>query len=167
MLIAYSRAQKKYQAELHNMERPMALHTQILVNSNRDPKRQRKPHSIEEFYLYQPREQRDLPPGRCGAAALKLLEHGMLPSWSLFCYKDLVSGASGEAPPLLAFIAEDAMLLAPVKVDGGYKGMLIAQESAGGKKVRMETPCGRSETFEIPEIPTKYIAQDNVMLRLR
>lgn len=165
MLIAYSRAQRAYQVELHNIERPMALNTQILVNANRDPKRQRKPHAIEEFYLYQPREQRDLPPGRCGAAALKLSEAGMLPSWALFCYRDLAASASGAAPPLLAFISEEAILLAPVKVDGGFKGMLIAQESAGGKQIRMESPCGRSETLQIPDIPTKYIAEDNVILR--
>lgn len=145
----------------------MALHTQVLVNQNRDPKRQRKAHSIEEFYLYQPRDQRDLPPGRCGAAAMEMVKKGILPPWALFCYKDLASSASGEAPPLLAFVSEDAMLLAPIRVDTGFKGMLIAQESAGGRWITMESPCGRSETLYIPEIPTKFVAEDNVILKAK
>lgn len=143
----------------------MALHTQVLVNSNRDPKRQRKPHAIEEFYLYQPREQRDLPPGRCGSAAMKLVEKGLLPPWTLFCYKDLAASASGVAPPLLAFIGEGVVLLAPIKTSEGFKGMLIAEESVSKSWVKVTSPCGRSETLYVPEIPTKYIAQDNITLR--
>jgi hypothetical protein len=155
------------QVELHHQERPIALQTQLLANVNRDQKRQRKPHQLEDFFLYQPREEKDLPVGRCGSAAVELIKQGMFPSWGLFCYKELASSANGMAPPLLAFMSEDAILLAPIKTPVGFKGMLIAQESAGGKWVEMTSPCGRTETLFVPELETKVVAQDNITLQSR
>lgn len=168
MLIAYARAQKAYQLELHAAERPVALNTQLLANLNRDPKKQKKPIPIEEFFLYQPREERDLPSGSAGAAAISLISSGMYPAWALFCYKELASGASESAPPLLAFMAEDAILLAPQRTPaGGYKGLLIALESAGDRWIRMESPCGKKVELFVPAVPTKVVAEDDVTLRSR
>ena len=162
---AYYQAQKIYQKELHAHERPTALQTSLIANVNRDAKKQRKPYSPEDFYLYQSREEQDLPAGRCGAAALALIERHLFPSWALFCYKELASGAGSTPPSLLAFISDGAILLAPVKTENGYKGMLIAQEAAGNSWRQFKSPCGRVETLYIPKVPTKIMAQDNIILK--
>ena len=162
---AYYQAQKIYQKELHAHERPIALQSSLIANVNRDSKRQRKPYSAEDFYLYQPRDEQDLPAGRCGAAALALIERRLFPGWALFCYRELASGASSTPPALLAFISDTAILLAPVKTSDGYKGMLIAQEAAGDSWHQFKSPCGRIETLYVPRVPTKVMAQDNISLR--
>jgi hypothetical protein len=162
---AYYQAQKIYQKELHANERPIALQSSLIANVNRDSKRQRKPYTAEDFFLYQPRDEQDLPAGRCGAAALALIEQRLFPTWALFCYKELASGASNTPPALLAFISDTAVLLAPVKTERGYKGMLIAQEAAGECWHKFESPCGRVETLYVPKVPTKIMAQDNMDLK--
>lgn len=165
---AYQQAQKLWQRELFAYERPIAIQTSLHANFNRDAKKQRKPYKPEDFYLYQPKDDQDLPTGRCGAAAIALIQKRLFPSWALFCYKELASGSEGaSAPPLLAFLSPTALLLAPVKVDGGYKGMLIAQEDAGNRWIEFKSPCGRVETLYVPNVPTKVIAQDNMILKRR
>jgi len=162
---AYYQAQKIYQKQLHANERPIALQTSLIANINRDQKKQRKPYGPEDFYLYQPRENQDLPAGRCGAAALALIEQRLFPTWALFCYKQLASGASNHPPALLAFISDDAILLAPTKTDSGYKGMLIVREAASDNWHEFKSPCGRTEVLYVPKVSTKVMAQDDIILR--
>lgn len=153
--------------ELHYLERPTALQTQLLANLNRDRKKQSRPYKVEDFYMYQPRDERNLPLARNGAAAMMLVRMRVFPSWALFCYRELASASDGDAPELLAYISEDAILLAPVHKTGTVTGMLIAREEASGKTVQMKSPCGRIITTSIPVIPTKIIAEENVILRLK
>lgn len=168
MLTAYARAKKAYQLELHAAERPVALNTQLLANLNRDSKKQKKPIPLEEFFLYQPREERDLPSGSAGAAAMELIKQRVFPSWALFCYKELAAGAAPEPPTVLAFISKAAILLAPQRTaSGGYKGLLIALEEGGDRWTTMESPCGKQVQLFIPPIPTKVVAEDSVTLRSR
>lgn len=160
---AYTRVIELRQKELHENERPMSMLASILVNQNKDPKKG-KPVEMSDFYLYQPREAAHLPSGRFGAAALALIKSGDFPSWALFCWKELSQGASGEPPLVLAYIASDCMLLAPVAVPGGYTGLLIATESAGGQPRDMVSPCGKTVALKIPHVQTKVIAEEDVTL---
>ena len=77
---------------------------------------------MEDFYLYQPREDRDLPADRVGAAAMSLLKEGKYPSWALFCYKELAAASDAPVPALRAYQGEDFILLAPREQDGYMKG---------------------------------------------
>lgn len=153
------------QVELHAQERPIALQTSMTANMNRDAKKQRKPYGIEEFYLYQPKDEQNLPEGRCAAAAVELYKRKMFPGWAMFCYKELATSAIGAPPPLLAFMSPKALLLAPIKTEHGYKGMLVAGEEVSEKWQTFMSPCGKMVTMYVPEIKTKFIAQDNVTLR--
>jgi hypothetical protein len=132
------------------------------VNVNVDKKSRNS--KLEDFYMYQPIEDKNVAASRYSDAAVQLINDGLFPSWALFCYKDLVSNATGYAPDLLAFICGDAMLLAPEITSTGYKGLLIAMESAGEKIRQMVSPCGKTFTTKIPKIPTKIIAEDNISL---
>jgi len=149
------------------MERPGALHMSMVANYNRDSKKQSKPYSMEDFFLFQPRQDQNLPAGRYGAAAMALISARQFPAWALFCYKELSSAGDQTPPVLLAFQSENAVLLAPMAVPGGFKGMLIAQEEAGEQWVKMTSPCGREVELFVPYIETKVVAKEDVILNLR
>lgn len=163
---AFMQASKMMMAELHMSEQPVAMITQSLANINRDQKKKPKPYKLEEFFLYQPRELRNIPDSKSGSAALKLIALNLFPSWALFCYKELAAAASVPPPALLAYICEDAILLAPEKIGSSVSGMLIAMESASNKKLVLTSPCGDSITVRLPNVHTKVIAQEDVVLQL-
>lgn len=157
-----------YQYELFAHERPIAIQTALHANLNRDSKKRKKPYTPEDYYLYQPRDEQSLPAGRAAAAAIELIRLKQFPSWALFCYKELALAAADREPPaLLAFTSDNAILLAPSKTTGGYNGMLIATEKAGDQWIVFDTPDGTTRELYVPEVPTKFVAQDNVMLRSR
>lgn len=157
---------KAKQRRMHEMEAPVALVASLLANTNRDPKKKREPYTMEDFFLYQPKEDRNVPTGQYGAAAMKLVADRIYPSWALFCFKDLKMSASGEPPSILAFIGDQAMILAPILKDKSVKGMLIANESVYGEVVEMKSPCGRTICVEVPTLPGKYVAEENIELML-
>lgn len=159
----YLQANKLEMEKLHYYERPIALQTALLANLHRNPKKQ-KPAKPEDYFIYQPRDLQNKPSGQYGAAALHLISERMFPSWALFCYKDLVANASETVPSLVAFIGKDALLLAPAKVENGWKGMLIASEAASESWVDMVSPCGKRVTLLVPRLGTKYVAQENSIL---
>lgn len=163
VIISYSQAVRLTRLEMHMLERPLALQTQIYVNGHKDPKKS-KPAKIEEFYLYQPTDIKNLPSGRNGAAALSLIQQNQFPLWALFCYKELASSANASPPELLCFKSDTAILLAPQMHTSGYSGMLIALEEAANKVHVMRSPCGKIFTAKIGAINTKVIAQENVTL---
>jgi len=160
---AYQRMIRLRQRVLHENERPVAMIASIMVNQKRDPKKS-KPVDMSDFYLYQPRDAKNLPSGRYGAAALAMVKEGQYPAWALFCFKELSQGAYGEAPDLRAYIGSDCMLLAPVKAPGGYTGLFIGTESAGGQVREMKSPCGKVVTLKIPLVETKVVAEEDVFL---
>lgn len=163
---AYISANKRRMMELHEYERPLALQTSQQANMNRDPKKNKKPYPIEDFYMYQPKELSDTPSERYGASALWLVQEGMFPGWALFCFQELRKGAGGNVPPLVAFIGEGALLLAPVETSNGWTGMLVASQEAAGEKVKMTSPCGVEVQLLIPPLDGQVVAEENVELRL-
>lgn len=155
------------QEDLFAYERPIAQQTSIIANQNRDPKKQRKPFTLEDFSFYMPREARNLPSGAYGSAALALIHERKFPSWALFCYKDLVAGADQNyKPETPALIAEDCILLHPVQVAGGWKGMMIATESASDQRRVFTDEKGRSYQLTVPYVSTKFVAEEDVTLLL-
>ena len=159
---------KGYQAGLFDYERPIAQQTSIIANQQRDPKKQKKPFSLEDFSFYIQREDRNLPAGAYGSAALRAIKEELFPSWALFCYQDLANGADqAYSPENPILVCEDAILLHPVKTPGGVAGMLIAQESASEHQRVMRDVEGRTYRVIIPYIETKVVAIEDVTLSLR
>ena len=150
----------------HWLERPTAVLTSMIANVNRDVKKNRKGYTASDFYLYEPAEQRDIPHGSFGAAALALIKQQKFPSWGLFCFKALQeAAASSPIPPKdLALMADGAMLLAPVATDEGFSGMLICTEAASDKILPFEDDDGNVYLLETPPQPTKFVAEEDVVL---
>ncbi len=74
-------------------------------------------------------EPSELPPAAAGAAMLAMGDE--FPSWALSIYPPLEeAGRNHPAPARLALIAEDAILLAPTLEAGGWRGFLIAEDTA-------------------------------------
>lgn len=150
------------------MERPTAVLTAMFANVNRDQKKNRKGYSASDFYLYEPKEQQDLPHGSFGAAAMSLIKQQKFPSWALFCYKALHDASLGSPipPKDLALIADGAMLLAPIATDEGFSGMLICTEAASDKILEFRDDNGNTYLLETPPQPTKFVAEEDVTLYL-
>lgn len=154
------------QMQDHRNELPIAQLTALQANLSKDPKKG-KNLEIKDFCFFMPREDEDLPNGRFGAAAIKLIERGMFPSWALFCYSQLASGATeGYTPAQLAWMSDDAILLHPVpgKSPMAVQGMLIARESAGGKTLEFTSEKGETIMLTVPPIKTKIVAEENATL---
>lgn len=153
-----------YRQRLHDYERPIAQQTALSANASRDPKKKQKPYTMADFCIYKPAHAEDLPSGHYGAAALHLAKRGQFPSWALGFFKELTMQATeGYTPALPAFFAEDALLLHPVPAEGGYKGLLIAQESASEQTREFATPNGPI-LLNVPHVYTKAIAEEDVIL---
>jgi hypothetical protein len=158
---------KLEQEQLHNYERPISLLTYQNAEINRDRKKNRTPHKIEDFFFYSNKELENLPEPKYGAAAIALIEKRKFPSWALFVYKDLKERAGDAlAPELLCVECEDAIILAPSIEEMSIKGMLIASESASGQTRTMASPCGLVVEISIPILSNKYEAIEDIELRL-
>ena len=164
VVIAFRRAGEARQRELHEQERPSALLASLYINSKIDTKKTSR-YELDDFCLYKPQQRDGMASSRYGDAYKALIEASQLPSWALFCYKDLISTAIGAPPRMLAFISEEAVLLAPERVEDGYKGLLIAREGATGHR-EFKSPCGTTVRLIVPTIPTKVIAKEDQILRL-
>lgn len=151
--------------DLHNMERPVALLSSIYVNSQRDPKKN-KAASWMDFCFYKPRNDGNSANVENGSAMMALAKKGFLPAWTLFCFKEVTAHYDSDyEPQVLAFIAEDAILIHPVRTETGYTGLLIAQESAGMRMRDMINPeTGETIRLRIPSIHTKIVAEEGAKL---
>lgn len=163
--MAYIHGTDLYRERLHDSERPTAMVSSILANQNRDPKKSKKAPSWEDFSFYRPRNGTSSVSYVYGSAMLEMAKKRQLPSWALFCFKEVTATASAAyTPSLCAFVAEDAMLLHPVKVGNGWEGMLIALESASEQQRTFVDDEGTKLVLRVPHVHTKVICQEDVIL---
>ena len=135
------------------------------ANKQRDAKKQPKPYTYLDFSFYKPQDAGETPDGHNGAAYVELIKLNLLPSWALFCYKELASSASpGYIPGEPALIAEDAILLHPEQKPSGFSGLLIAMESAGDQVRTFTSTKGTEVVLRVPYIETKFVARENELL---
>ena len=146
-------------------ERPITLLATQAANLNRDVKKRRQPFEMEDFYLYQPIEDKNVPAERYGAAARWLAEKRLYPGFALFCFPELNKHAGKNVPPLVAFLHPNAVLLAPTEAEEGWRGLLIAEHSASNKTLSMRSPCGQEIVVKIPSVNDEVAAQEDIMLR--
>ena len=145
-------------------ERPITLLATQAANLNRDAKKRRKPFEMDEFYLYQPIEDKNLPAERYGAAARWLAENQMFPAFALFCFPELNKRAGRNVPTLVAFIHPSAILLAPTEVEEGWKGLLIAEHCVSNQTIEMRSPCGQEIKVKVPSVNDEVAAQEDITL---
>ena len=66
---------------------------------------------------------------------LALCEQRQVPGFAMAFYDALATAGEGTPPPpLLALLAEDALLLAPVEHQDGWRGLLLAEDTAAGQE---------------------------------
>lgn len=138
----------------------------MFANANRDVKKNRKGFTAADFYLYEPREDQNLPHGAFGAAAVAMIKKGVFPSWALFCYKPLADAAAGNPipPKDLYLMADGALLLAPLATEEGFSGMLICTEDASNKVLSFWDEAGNHYELETPPQHTKFVAEEDAVL---
>lgn len=146
------------------MEAPTSLLCSLFANSNRDTKKQKTPYKLNDFFLFQPLDEQDVPTGVYGAAAMKLVEERKFPLWALTFYSDLKKASSGDAPELLAYIHDKAILLAPVIDENTVRGMLIAEEVVSEQVIEMYSPDGEQIKLQMPKLTIRYSAREDVEL---
>lgn len=150
---------------MHEYERPITILAVQQAEINRDKKKRKKPFEMEDFYLYNSRENKDSIDSIYGAAAMALIKINMFPSWALFVYKELLEKAEESIPPeVLCYQCDRAILLSPQIDNTTCKGMLIAMESASLRTLEMQSPCGKSIRLRMPSVGAKIIAEENCYL---
>lgn len=164
VLRGYYKLLELRRAELHELELPVALNTATYANSQRDPKSQKKPYVVLDFTFYQPTEGTG-PNAYYAACYMQLLKKKQMPSWALFCYKDVAQSDKGVAPgPIFALMAEDAILIGPRKINGSVTGLLIAQESASGQVRTFRDTDGNVQELRVPLIQSKVVVEEGATL---
>lgn len=144
----------------------MALQTSIIANANRDTKKKREGYKMDDFFVYQTKEEMNIPTSRFGSAALELSRRGKLPKWALFVYKDLKAAAEGPPPEMLAYEASDIIILGPIVSKDEVRGMIICLESAYGTKRKLLGSNGTTIEIEVPFCKGKVYADDEFRAKL-
>lgn len=164
-MLAIRKGWQSRRKTLNEAELPSALIASMLANQNRDPKKNKKGFSYKDFQFYADVQNEDRPSARYGSAAMELVKTGAFPDWALFCFPQLRQSADPSImPSRLAFIAPDAMLLAPIQTEAGWTGLLIAQESASERTRTFKDEEGNEIRLTLPYVETKVIARENVTL---
>lgn len=167
VVVAYVRGTALYREKMHDFERPTAMVSSLLANQSRDMKKSKKPLGWEDFSFYKPQLGSEGVSYVYGSSMLKLVKARALPSWALFCFKEVTASASDAyEPACAALIAEDALLLHPIQDGNGWSGMLIAQESASDQERVFRGEDGTVVKLTVPYIPTKVVCQAGITLTL-
>ena len=88
VVAAYTQGSNLYRERLHDAERPTALNSSLLANRDRDPKKT-KAYKWSDFAFYKPAVGGGVASFVYGTAMLSLIKARRLPSWALFCFKEV------------------------------------------------------------------------------
>jgi hypothetical protein len=153
--------------ELHAIERPIAYLAYQNAEINRDRKKRSRPFKPDDFYWYDDQKMANMPEPRYGAAALKLMEMELFPSWALFVYRDLKARAADAFPPeLLCYQCDDVIILAPSIEGNTLDGMLIAAGTASGELRELRSPQGHVVTVRMPTLDGEFVADEEASCQL-
>jgi len=87
---------------------------------------------------------------------LALCEQRQAPGFAMAFYDALATAGEGApAPTPLALLADDALLLAPIEHQDGWRGLLLAEDTAAGqvRAFRLADDPGRVVTLLVPSAP--------------
>lgn len=167
VLLAVHYGMKHYRKERHYDELGIAQLTAITINAQRQ-KSSDPVASLMDYCFWKDREaDGDIPDSYYGSAAMYLIDEGLYPAWALFCFKQLKDSADPDyTPGFPALIADDAMLLHPVRTGKSWTGLLIAQESAGEQVRTFWDVEGNPIDLKVPKVRTKVIAEEGMELEV-
>ena len=134
---------------------PIAQLTALTANLNRDDKKRPEPYGLADFCLFGEVEEGAQPPAAAGAAMLELIRRNLFPSFGFGpWYPDLEKAGKDEpVPPRLILAAEDALLLAPWRVDAEHwGGFLIAEASSAGQRRAFYSENGDEVVLTVPAV---------------
>ena len=135
----------------------MAQLCAITANMNRDPKKQKKPYTVEDFTFFGASEE-SKPEYRAAMAYMTLLEPDELPGWALFCLNDFKSAKGKTYPTDPAVIGDGLILLAPEENENKIKGLLLAEHKVSGKQVTVKWE-GHTMLVSVPSFDGFVVAK--------
>ncbi len=90
--------------------------------------------SLDDLYLFRQQQASQGPPPAAGAAMLALLDVERFPPFAMAFFDVLEPVGRDHPPPVrLALVADDAILLAPSPTATGWRGFLVAEDTASGQ----------------------------------
>jgi hypothetical protein len=111
VVTAYIRGSDLYRERMHDQERPTAMVSALLANS--------------QLSFYKPRNGGSTANYVYGSAMLEMAKKRRLPGWALFCFKEVVETASAAyVPAMCAFVAEASEQERVFVDDSGAKHVL-------------------------------------------
>ena len=88
----------------------------------------------------------------------------MLPNWALFCIADFKHQTPAQrSADQVAIIHPSFILLAPVEIEGGLTGLMLAEGSISNSTIEVEWEGDRWQ-LQIPKLDGFTVAQSNVEL---
>ncbi len=95
---------------------------------------------------------------------MKLANDDSLPDWAVFCAQDFISGDGMRFDTDPALISENFLLLAPLPIDDGFEGLMIATKAASNQIVIAQYE-GERYRIQVPEIKGNFgVAQAGVQV---
>lgn len=152
-LVEGNRARREY---LHSLELPVAQLCALTSNLNRDSRKNRKPYDVADFCFFVDRDG-SKPEDRAAAAYMQLVERDELPAWALFCFPDMKHGKGKPYSGDPALAGDGLLLLAPVEIDNGFRGLLLAEQRVAGRAVRAVWN-GDTYTVQVPRFEGYTVA---------
>ena len=85
-----------------------------------------------------------------------------MPPFCLAFFSDFRGVEPSKAPDTeLALVSPNFVLLAPIEIDGGFQGTMLAQIDVSGQQVECEW-MGTTITVQVPEFNDFVIAKNNI-----
>lgn len=163
MIAVLEEASSRRREMLHSLELPTAQLTAMHANLNRDPKKQRKPYSALDFCLFADREA-SRPEALAAAAYMRLVEDKRLPPWALFCIADFKHATAAlRSADEVAMIHDSFILLAPVPIEGGFTGLMLAEGAISNSTIQI-TYEDELWAIQIPKLEGFTVATSNIEL---
>ena len=133
----------------------------MTANMNRDPKKQRKPYTVEDFCTFIDRNI-NKPAEAAATAYMALVKSKELPPWALGFFSDFKHGQPTKRPTSeLAMLGENFILLAPIEVHEGFEGTMIAEGVCSGQVIKVEH-AGTTWQVQVPEFEGFLYSEANI-----
>lgn len=94
---------------------------------------------------------------------MHLLEADLLPPWAMFVYPEMKHARGRPFLATPAVFGEGFLLVAPIEVEGGLRGLLLAEAKASGKPAKV---CWQDvETWvQVPKFSGFHVALSGIDL---
>jgi hypothetical protein len=130
----------------------------------RDSKKNRKPFEAADFCFFLDVEE-NRPKARAAAAYMALVKSERLPEWATWIYADMKDGKGKVYLGDPAMMGDGVILLAPTEIDGGFRGLLLAEAKVSGRQIEMVWR-DMVHLLAIPKFDSFFYAEDEVDLDL-